>query len=1589
MNLKYTFLSILGLSLGLAAIAVASNNSSARKIVTSSDTPIYKNPKAAVEARVEDLLGRMTLEEKILQLSQYTLGRNTVENNLREMVGQVPAETGSLIYFSDDAELRNAMQKRCMEESRLGIPMLFGHDVIHGYRTITPVPLAQAASWNPELVQTVCSDAAAEASACGVDWTFSPMLDVAHDPRWGRVMEGYGEDAYLTSVMGQAAVRGYQGTDLSAKGNIAACLKHFVGYAASEAGRDYVYTEISDQTLWDTYLPPFKAGVDAGAATVMSSFNTISGIPASANYYTMTEVLRNIWGFNGFVVSDWDAVIQLCNQGFSETGKDAAASAINAGVDMDMMDNLYRKHLSELLDEGRVSQETIDESVRRILRVKFRLGLFENPYTEVKSSDEIYLQPSALSNAEQMAQESMVLLKNAGSLLPLDKNTHIALIGPLADTQSELIGNWKARGRAEEVVSILTGMDAEFGSIAYAQGCDFETVDSGAMADALDVVAKSDVVVLCLGEKAKWSGENCSRSSIALPEVQENLLREVKALGKPVAVLVASGRPVDLSRIEPLADAIVEIWMPGTTAGNAVAGILSGKYNPSGRLPMTFPYTTGQIPIYYNRRNSARRGTQGLYKDIQSEPLYKFGYGLSYTEFQYSPVTLSSDSVTADGKVTASVTVTNTGSRDGKETVQWYICDPYCSIARPVRELKYFEKALIKAGESKVFTFEIAPQRDLAFVDRNGKPLLEKGIFKVFVGDKEAEFNLVDGQAFERKEVALTDGWKFHLGDADGCVASGFDDSGWASVKVPHDWAITGPFSIENDLQNVQVTQNFETKASLKTGRTGGLPYVGVGWYRRELPAYDGSDVTLLFDGAMSEAQVYVNGEKVCFWPYGYSSFHCDITPYLHKDGSKNTLAVRLENLPFSSRWYPGAGLYRNVHLISTSPRAHIPVWGTFATTSDVNSESASVSLAVSVEGVSDGDVVEYHTDIYSPEGKIVASDNTSAAYHKGVAHTQHFFLNTPALWSPESPSLYKAVTELRMAGVRCDRYETVFGVRSIEFVPEKGFYLNGKPCKFKGVCNHHDLGPLGAAVSVPALKHQLELLKDMGCNAIRTSHNIPAPELVRLCDEMGFMMMVEPFDEWDEAKCRNGYHRFFDEWAEKDIENMIRCHRNSPSVVMWSIGNEVPSQNLVSGCKTAAWLQSICHREDPTRPVTCGMDQVSDVLSNGFAAVLDIPGINYRTFRYQECYEKLPQGFVLGSETASTVSSRGVYHFPVEKEFSVLHDDHQCSSYDMASCKWSNIPDVDFALSDDYPWVLGQFAWTGFDYLGEPSPYDKDSWPNHSSMFGIIDLASIPKDRYWLYRSQWNTESPTLHIVPHWTWPGREGELTPVYVYTSYPEAELFVNGVSQGHHRKVLNPTPTDGAQDAPVEGRYRLMWDNVVYHKGSLKVIAYDENGNPAMEKVIKTAGKPAALKLSCDRTSLAPDGEDLAYVTVSVVDKDGNEVPYADNEVSVKVTGAGHFKAIANGDPTCLESFQTPRMHLFSGKLTVIVQSDYVLSDKAQYGKTQLDEVQLGKIQSGKIQPNGVQCEKVKYTNARRTPILLEVSSKGLKPAILEF
>ncbi len=774
----------------------------------------------------------------------------------------------------------------------------------------------------------------------------------------------------------------------------------------------------------------------------------------------------------------------------------------------------------------------------------------------------------------------------------------------------------------------------------------------------------------------------------------------------------------------------------------------------------------------------------------------------------------------------------------------------------------------------------------------------------------------------QRQEVLLEKGWKFHRGEAAGAQETAYDDSSWEDVTVPHDWAIYGPFDMNNDLQNVAITQNFEKKASLKTGRTGGLPYVGTGWYRTEFDVPEGKRAILLFDGAMSEARVYVNGKEVCFWPYGYNSFHCDVTECLSGNGQDNVLAVRLENRPQSSRWYPGAGLYRNVHLI-TVDEVHVPVWGTRVTTSHVDSTFASVRLETRLENA-DVEGVRVVTDIIGPDGRTVASGQAIGYPGKDLPVVQNFPVTDPALWSPETPYLYEARSEVYVSDRLVDTYVTRFGIRSVEFIPYKGFYLNGERRKFQGVCNHHDLGPLGAAINESALRHQLVLLKDMGCDAIRTAHNMPAPELVRLCDEMGFMMMIEPFDEWDIAKCRNGYHRFFDEWAEKDMVNMLHQWRNNPCVVMWSIGNEVPTQCSPDGYRVAEFLQDICHREDPDRLVTCGMDQVTCVLENGFAAMIDVPGLNYRTFRYHEAFSSLPQGFVLGSETASCVSSRGVYMLPAEKRFSHLYENHQCSSYDLEACSWSNIPDVDFALADDYDWTLGQFVWTGLDYLGEPAPYDKDSWPNHSSMFGIIDLASIPKDRYYLYRSVWNKEKPTLHVLPHWNWEGHEGETVPVFVYTSYPEAELFINGVSFGRKRKQPGK-PTTGAQDEAVEDRYRLMWHDAVYQPGEVRVVAYDDKGNAADTVCVRTAGKPHHIMLETMRKELKADGKDLAYVTVTVVDREGNPCPLDDSLLSFEVSGAGSFRAAANGDPTSLELFHIPQMHAFNGKLTVILQS----------------------------------------------------------------
>jgi beta-galactosidase len=789
------------------------------------------------------------------------------------------------------------------------------------------------------------------------------------------------------------------------------------------------------------------------------------------------------------------------------------------------------------------------------------------------------------------------------------------------------------------------------------------------------------------------------------------------------------------------------------------------------------------------------------------------------------------------------------------------------------------------------------------------------------------------GWAQNRKEYLLEKNWKFIRTDEPDQKNAGYNDSKWQTVTVPHDWAIYGPFSALNDQQKVAITQDGQKEAMEHAGRTGGLPFVGVGWYRNtgNLPAYEaGKRVTLVFDGAMANSQVFINGKKVGEWPYGYNTFHFDVTDFLNKDNTPNTLAVRLENRTEQSRWYPGAGLYRNVHVIITDD-VHIPVWGTYVTTPVVRADFAKVNIRTKVEGNNTPNAkYRLSTLILNPAGVVVAKTETQLTKFDENEFSQDLVVENPQLWSTSTPTLYKAVSKLYADSKLVDEYATTFGIRTIEVKPNDGFYLNGVKTVFQGVCNHHDLGPLGGAVNDAAIRRQVRIMKDMGVNAIRTSHNMPAPELVRACDEMGMMIMAESFDEWKTPKVANGYNLFWDNWAEKDVVNLVHHYRNNASVVMWCVGNEVPEQgDALNGPKRNRFLQDICHREDPTRPVTNGMDNPNAVTGNNFAAILDVPGFNYRPQLYTENYKKLPQQIILGSETASTVSSRGVYKFPVERKSMAQYDDHQSSSYDVEHCSWSNLPEDDFIQHEDLPYCIGEFVWTGFDYLGEPTPY-YTNWPSHSSLFGIVDLAGIPKDRYYLYRSHWNKEAETLHILPHWNWKGREGQVTPVFVYTNYPTAELFINGVSQGKRTKDLSikregSDTEEARKNFDRQKRYRLMWMDTKYQPGTVKVVAYDANGKAVAEKVMKTAGQPYKIVLEADRNSIAADGKDISFVNVKIVDKEGNFCPTDEREISFKVKGAGVFKAVANGNPSSLESFQTPKMKLFSGQLTALVQS----------------------------------------------------------------
>jgi beta-glucosidase len=706
---------------------------------------LYKNAKLPIEKRADDLLKRMTVREKVMQLNQYVAGNNDNPNNVESTVKAMSAEVGSLIFGSPDPVYRNQIQKRAIKESRLGIPILFANDIIHGYRTVYPIPLGQAASWNLELARKASEIAAKESRYGGLEWTFSPMIDVAYDARWGRVSEGYGEDPLTNALFGVASVKGYQGNKPFDSLHIASCLKHYIGYSRSEGGRDYQYTDISNQALWETYIPPYKATIKAGAATLMSSFNDINGTPSTANRHLLTDVLKKQLGFKGVVVSDWYGIDQLKSQGAAKDDKEAAKIAFLAGTDMDMVDGHYAKHLEELIKEKQISIAQIDESVRKILILKFQLGLFEKPYTTILPEDKRILLPEDLKIAEKYAEESMVLLKNNKQVLPLtDKVKNIGIIGPIAKDNDHVIGAWRAFGNPKDVLPFYDGMLKEFNNkakIEYVKGVDFEGSDSTEFTAAYNLALKSDVVLVYLGEKSFWSGENASRSTIALPAIQEELVKRLSKAGKPIVLILSSGRPLELLRIEPLVDAIIEVWQPGIAGSMPLAGILSGRINPSGKLPITFPLSTGQIPIFYNHRQSARP-FQGKYQDVSTEPLYSFAHGLSYTNYEYGEIKLSKNAIAKTEKLTASITVKNTGGMDGLETVHWFLSDPVAQITRPVKELKHFEKKLIKAGETQTFTFEIDPKKDLAYPNDQGKDILESGDYYLIVGNNKVQFVL-------------------------------------------------------------------------------------------------------------------------------------------------------------------------------------------------------------------------------------------------------------------------------------------------------------------------------------------------------------------------------------------------------------------------------------------------------------------------------------------------------------------------------------------------------------------------------------------------------------------------------------------------------------------------------------------------------------------------------------------------------------------------------------------------------------------------------------------------------------------------------
>jgi beta-galactosidase len=779
-------------------------------------------------------------------------------------------------------------------------------------------------------------------------------------------------------------------------------------------------------------------------------------------------------------------------------------------------------------------------------------------------------------------------------------------------------------------------------------------------------------------------------------------------------------------------------------------------------------------------------------------------------------------------------------------------------------------------------------------------------------------------QISNARRISFNDGWRFYKGEAEGAEQPSFDDSKWTELRLPHDWAIEGPFDPKLN------------------PHTGALPIFGTGWYRKAFTLPENVKdryFSIEFDGAMSNAHVWLNGHELGSRPYGYIGFGFDLTPYLHFGNEENVLAVQLTPEDHSSRWYPGAGIYRNVWLDVTSS-VHVARWGVYVTTPNVTDDGATVAVKTELRNRRNVEAkVSLRTSILDDNRKQVSVKTTTASIGPGASQTiaSGLHISRPQRWDIDHPYLYTLVSEVLDGKRVIDRYETPFGVRTIAFYNGKfrmdmprayGFFLNGRYLKLQGVCNHHDLGALGAAVNRRATERQLEIMKAAGVNAIRTSHNPPSPELLDLADRMGLLVMDEAFDMWRIPKVPNGYSKYYDQWSEQDIRDMVRRDRNHPSIIMWSIGNEIPEQRQADGWKEAKRLVEFVHQEDATRPTTSAFNNWDDAIKNKLADQVDLPGFNYQPMHYEEIMKDHPKWIIFGSETESCVSSRGTYHLPIEKY--EKHESLQLSSYDIIAPRWAYCPDVEFAAQDRFPQVLGEFVWTGFDYIGEPTPYfgrnanNEHDWPARSSYFGFVDLAGFPKDRYYLYQSVW-TKKPMVHLLPHWNW--QEGQTIPVMVYSNGDEVDLFLNGKSLGRKKRFSQSIELPVGQKVSPDGKYvtkyRLEWQ-VPFEPGTLKAVAY-QNGKEVASDEMRTAGPAQKVKLIPDRNVIRADGDDLSFITVRIEDKDGNLVPMADNLVRFSLTGPGEIAAVDNGNAATVEPFHADQRKAFNGLALLIVRS----------------------------------------------------------------